>query len=1062
MKLPKTVLTPPILAISAILVFALQAESRTVALWPLNGTEGGKIDARCAINPANDLHVSSYAVLKTEAPDWTLPQNPDGGVHVFPPYNDGCSVACNQCTQWAGDHGSNYTSSPSLFDALCVTNEVTVEGWAKITEWPTDGYPGGELFEAYYGGNTLFFSARYDAKTSELYFDAYYRGNAKSGSPGGDYLFGKGKLNDLYGDTDWHHYAVVLSREKGTPYISVYVDGELIDKKSTSNVNTVDLSTENMLTLGGRNGLTGINARINKIQLDYWRISDTALDPSEFLYSAVKPATHYDYSKKTLAYWPLRKDGEGKLDVKDYAGSADLEGINGWEYGPSLRFGDSAFTGKQPPNPKSAAFDIDNADSILLSHYPQFLRLDHCAGGSGRFGGKVSFETYYKSARIERVVGYPKKPVGTLFTDMKQETTDRGFALQLVYPEAEGGECKWKLIWLDTNSTFGDESTYVACGEFTGGRFNEYDGVWRHVALTGDIAKDDATGTWTGTYELFVDGVSAGTVSSTRPAIDRGGDNGGYLYIGGNKTAALGQLYGQLDCLGAYEGTILLPKNMMCYTGVDAAAPANLKTWYSLDGDPAAPHRLYTVNVTKQGWFCIGSSTGNRSYDPVACADGPTVTNPDPLFDQTGAEGSATFSDGSAGAYALLVSRNERVLDFIADGTRAMTMEAFVKARSAVTSGFRLWFRTVGDNCTQMYSLRAGNQVYITEPTVGATGDNKCDADPDFPINEWVHVAFVRKGDSISYYKNGVLQKTFTNAGRAQKLLGPWYFFIGGRADANTWVGEMAEVRLTHGALDPSEFLCAAVPQTRNPPPAEADGTKAFWYLDNAEGAAVLDNATLAGGYAFAGSALGRTAAAPRPNRRADDSGLFDDTRRPNAGSVAPDESALTAVGLGSRLETTSAFTVEGWAKPAAALDAAEFLCGTWDGAKGWSVSLAPGTDGAASIVLTAANALNAYADATLADAIPAGLLAGWFHFAVTYDPSVGKGTWTFFADGQELGSLENTLQPAFGTYGAADFTLGGDSGFWAGFDLWRVSQGVRSVETMLWREAPGFLLMLR
>ena len=317
--------------------------------------------------------------------------------------------------------------------------------------------------------------------------------------------------------------------------------------------------------------------------------------------------------------------------------------------------------------------------------------------------------------------------------------------------------------------------------------------------------------------------------------------------------------------------------------------------------------------------------------------------------------------------------------------------------------------------------------------------------------------AFVRKVDSISYYKNGVLQKTFT--GTPQKLLGPWYFFIGGRADSNTWVGEMAEVRLTHGALEPSEFLCAA-PQTRNPPPAEADGTKAFWYLDNAEGVAVLDNATLAGGYAFAGAALGQAVAAPRPNRRGDDSGLFDDTKRPNAGSVAPD--ALTAVGLGSRLETTSSFTVEGWAKPAVALDAAEFLCGTWDGAKGWSVSLAPGTDGAASIVLTAANALNAYADATLADAIPAELLAGWFHFAVTYDPSAGKGRWTFFVDGQELGSLENSLRPAFGTYGAADFTLGSASGFWAGFDLWRVSKGVRTAETMLWREAPGFLLMLR
>ena len=1062
------------LSLLGIVIFAMagSVSAKTVALWPLNVNKDGSLDGRCAVHPANDLTYSTTATKERSGTAWSVPPNPDSGVHVFTPYDIGAVSAPSGGSPMA----KGTSATPALFNALCCTNDFTVEGWIRLDALPAVGsYI--SLFESRVGGNQIFWTIRQrkDSADNSFYtFECYWRGNSSEGSPGGD-----NTLCTIGGDASaylgqWHHVALTRFVEGAYTKLAMYVDGvRVADPVSVSKLSKLN-SESFEVYLGGRSNM-GTAAALN-----YWRVSDVALNPSEFLNAPGTGGQAYDLpvGKETVAYWPLRKQADGTIDYRDHAGTAHLS--TGFQedttkcYEMTLERGVSAFKG-QPPNsailiPTDTEQGLHvpngNQDSLGAFRYPTFGRI-YKLGSSPRadpHSASFTLEAYYRpSLREQTYASTTDESVATFWTSMDKGTTTNGWSLQIVR-DAEGlagGSSRWRLVFMDSASTAGDTSTYVAAGDFTGGTFREGDNIWRHIALAYD--KTGGAGGF-GEWRLYVDGAACGTVANVRAPAAK--TNGEYVYLAGNGGLP-GQVYGYFDCIAYSEGAAISPEKFLCETN-NPTANNKLKALLPLDADVLNDMMAYTRCVRGNTFFYF-QYTYNRSMHPVACDNGPVVTNPDPLFNQTGAVGGATFQSGSDGAKSMLMTRDGRVLELFSDGGKDMTIEGFFKRNAAIGSEWHICFAAYALNGTAdaalfMTSYRANNRMQISDSAIDKGGDSYFNSaeNPLSDMNDWTHLAWVRKSRSWTLYQNGNLVGTVSAGTR--KTLNAQALRIGGRME-HTWRGDMAEIRISRGALATNEFLCAA-PQVQNPPPpAEADGTQAFWYLDG-EGASVdLANATMASGaFSFAGTAQGGAPAGM--SRHADDSGLFDDSSRPNAGSVAVSASPLTASRLGDDLDVTKTFTVEGWFRRTAAtpVSGTEIVCGTWDGSAGWYLALVPGNDGKLHFAVRAQSLLTPYANGIFP--VGAGPADGWHHLALVHDTDTG--TWTLRVDDESLGEVACITPARFGSCGTHDFMLGSAT-FAGSFDIWRVSRVVRSPDSddgalfkVLYKRERGTLIIFK
>jgi len=1061
------------LSLWGIVMFAMagSVSAKTVALWPLNVNKDGSLDGRCAIHPANDLTYSTTATKERSGTAWSVPPNPDPGMHVFTPYDIGAVSAPSGNFPLA----KGTSATPALFNALSCTNDFTVEGWIRLDALPAVGsYI--SLFESRVGGNQIFWTIRLQRKDSAdnyVYtFECYWRGNSLEGAPGGDstlYTIG-GDASAYLGQ--WHHVALMRFVEGSYTKLAMYVDGvRLAAPVSVSKLSMLN-SESFEVYLGGRSNM-GTAAALN-----YWRVSDVALDPSEFLNASGTGGQAYNLpvGRETVAYWPLRKQADGTIDCRDYAGTADLSSgfcDNAvYFYDMTLERGISAFKG-QPPNsaisiPTSGTqgdhVPNGNQDSFGAFRYPTFGRIFKLNEGGRADPHSASFtlETYYRPAlREQTYASTTDESVATFWTSMDQGTTTNGWSLQVVRGAdgLAGGTSRWRLVFMDSASTAGDESTYVAAGDFSGGEFQEGDNVWRHIALAYD--KTGGAGGF-GEWRLYVDGIACGTVANVRAPAAK--TNGEYVYLAGNGGLP-GQVYGYFDCMAYSQGAAVSPEKFLCETNNPTANTA-LKALLPLDADALNDTMPYGCCVRGNTYFyLVAPGYHSRKYHPVACNDGPTVTNPDPLFSQTGAAGSATFQSGSDGDKALLSTRDGRVTGLLSDGANDMTLEGYFRRNAAIGSEWHIIFNFLAlDGKQFLTSYRANNRMQLWDATVNKATDNYFNdaSHPLSDMNSWTHLAWVRKKYVWSFYQDGTLVGSLTAGSR--RVYDMQVLRIGGRTE-HTWRGEMAEIRISRGALSTNEFLCAA-PQVQNPPPpAEADGTQAFWYLDG-EGASVdLANATMeSGAFSFAGTAQG--GAQTSMSRHADDSGLFDDSSRPNAGSVSVSASPLTASRLGDDLDVTKTFTVEGWFRRTAAtpVSGTEIVCGTWDGSAGWYLALVPGNDGKLHFAVRAQSLLTPYANGTFP--VGAGPADGWHHLALMHDADTG--TWTLRVDDGILGEVACITPARFGSCGTHDFMLGSTT-FAGSFDIWRVSRGVRSPDSddgalfkVLYKRERGTLLLFK
>ena len=165
-------------------------------------------------------------------------------------------------------------------------------------------------------------------------------------------------------------------------------------------------------------------------------------------------------------------------------------------------------------------------------------------------------------------------------------------------------------------------------------------------------------------------------------------------------------------------------------------------------------------------------------------------------------------------------------------------------------------------------------------------------------------------------------------------------------------------------------------------------------------------------------------------------------------------------------VDLDDSFTAEGWINWARSQGAvAEVVCGTYASGKGgWKLVL--DSTGATPTLRLRADGefpVSALADGVLmADALS--LEGTWHHLALRYDAAVGNGTWSLLVDGVAAGSVTNAWRPS-SIFDRAEFRLGafdGDTSFVGGYDMWRISRGIRTVDDILWVIPSGTTVIFR
>lgn len=234
--------------------------------------------------------------------------------------------------------------------------------------------------------------------------------------------------------------------------------------------------------------------------------------------------------------------------------------------------------------------------------------------------------------------------------------------------------------------------------------------------------------------------------------------------------------------------------------------------------------------------------------------------------------------------------------------------------------------------------------------------------------------------------------------------------------------------------------------------------TVALWKLDYEAGDSMLNTRCLLdpandlspSGTLWKGAAVDAWQGLP-PNPDAS-TNLLASPKNQNAVGLSPSSSYLTSTTVGSRVNITNSFTVEGWWNLSAnPVNTGWFyLVGAHTGGAGrWILSL---RNGGTNWVL--------FVDSLIIDKSfpvkndPAATNV-WRHIALTYDRNAGsvqQGVWNLFVDSQSYGAITNTSRPA--TLSTADsvFMLGGRSGNsgMEKLDYWRVTDAALATNAFL------------
>ena len=1053
--------------IVAIAAFACPAYAKTVALWPLElNPDTGAFDGRCAVNPDLSMSLGSDGTAGiAQGVGWNLPPNPDPAENtMFPPVNRTAVKGWRNTAGW-----TLRCTSAELQKHLWNTDEFTVEGWIKFDPNPASGWfiimQGGNGSDGGKGGWFLSWRGTEGARQFHLCVAKY------DNAGGCDMNIGPVLSQEMEASltNSWHHLALT---HKGTAW-KVYIDGgDPIAEATVAEPADHAAASFSGLYFGGRPNNNTTANRLNA-SFDYWRVSDKALDPSEFLCAGgegtLVPEPVDAATDTTVAYWRLDRKADGSLDTWDYVGTANLHG----GFMPTQTGGqiatnaasvlapdaECAFAGN-PPNPTASLGGVGNAGSLLARHHDSeyaVLKVPSLGAELEPATGSFTVEAYLKPRRRE------SPPLSQFVFNTCGSDNGNGWCLQLL-----GSGSDWGFVVMAK-----DEVGYIPYNEPVSGSLTDWDG-WKHVAL---VYESGAGAAGFGQWRCYIDGELSG--SYDYPRAWSGTTKSKTFYIGGRDNSP-NNFCGWIDCMRVSKAA-LAPSQFLCAANGTAASdvlaywPLNF-TNGSFDGrDVAGSYLLQSVHEVR--------------YSPVAAEGAPTVTNPDRSanFDGNAAaalSGSALFrGQNNERPGCSLETDDATIANLLGNGE--FTFECWFN-RHTVQSG-NSWesiFMTAGDvkrfgEWFQPYLRFAYNETtgFQIEDRMHGSEVVYFAGTGGQPLNTWRHLALTRAiVDGNSMYK---LYLDGVEEGATPALTKPYStksisLFIGGRPNdsANSWRGQFSSIRISRGVLPPSRFLCAE-PEVAEP--AVEPRTIVYWPFDNADGAA--DTAPAFGPEGFDlrkrtenGASGAADMAAPYvPLETAE-------FMRANAGSVILAENAyMRSIYLGDYLSSSDAFTVEGWLKWDGATRGGEVtVCGQYDstsdssgGRIGWKLII----DDTGDEPLFGIYARSGYMYTPMAK----GLFesrpvrpGSWQHVALAYDPKAGtRGIWKLYVNGREAGAVENTWYDATKPAANSYFKFGrmndvSATGFSGGLDMWRISTGTLGPDRLLFQRNTGFMFTVK
>ena len=1027
---------------------ASSLSARTVALWPLNWNgDAGNVNCRCALDVANNMSVDAnlgYTPGQGAELGWALPPNPNrprrwrfNPMHNSVTYSDGAASA------------KNFAYSGTFGRHVSVTNDFTIEGWCRFPALPASG----KLFFVVScdGNNTAGDSSRWfltlrnnNPANSGVTWQIYSNREAT-----GDAILATLSDSQVGALTNrWCHFALSHERRSGDAIWRIYQDGVMLGTKTCGRY-ADSLGSSITFSLGGRNK-TG---DVFHGSLAYCRVSDKVLAPAEFLNA--DGDTH-----ETVALWKLDRDSYGGISGAPSVGDAHLTGgfvnFHTWTltdaaYSGSLLYVDSdcAFTGN-PPNP-TVVLPNGNVGSLFARKYARTSRqIIHDVGSELSLTNDFTVEGWLKlecrdfayevetSRRFRHLCGTRINKIGWVFQFGRRSGTDAA----CITVQDETGV-------LLADAPLGDIS---AC-----------EGKWAHVALVySHAAGENATGVWS----CYVDGTLTGSATNSVAPRD-GGVDPAYrrLAFGSMAEAADNSLPGKLDCWRASKSA-LQPAQFMCTangaaaTDVLALWPMNAQNGVYIDGTDVAT-----------GAYTFEEPLGSQ-YMATACDGAPEVSGV-----STAANGSAAFSVDGNGSRSYLLCNDESTSAAMAN-TGNYTFETYLYRTAQPTGNdYEFILLTSKGGVGQLTGNNIGTlHVNLTYRSYGFqmfargvfSGDQKFvdgnGQDIMLPLNTWVHLALtyrIENGNGIfDLYLDGVKKGTLSNAVTASYT--PERLYLGGRyTSASSWRGKMSTVRISRGALDPSEFLCArsAAPESRAYWPL--DGVPALDLTGRVDGIEGMNDFTTWSD--VTGLAGGARVRVPRP----DTSTNFAGNASANAGAVQFAAGGYAqAKEAGTYVDLDDSFTVEGWINWARSQGAvAEVVCGTYASGKGgWKLVLdSTGATPTLRLRVDGEFPVSALANGVLmADA--SSLEGSWHHLALRYDAAADDGAWSLLVDGVAAGSVTNAWRPS-SIFDRAEFRLGafdGDASFAGGYDMWRISRGIRTVDDILWVIPSGTTVIFR
>ena len=227
---------------------ALNVNAKTLALWPIDH-DGTSFYGTNAVHAANGLSLVTGS--STAGLDWTLPSNPDASGMAFSPLNGGTAIASGTSARYTME------ATGSFGDRITNTKEWTAEGWINIS-----------------------------ATQTASWMIILQGGGGSGGGNGGWMLRWQGNEGARYFCLTVANDSIALTHklENGKSVWRLYIDGNneidgtaaVVEKTQSG---SYSLGSYQNLYFGGRpNGDNRLNA-----SFDYWRVSDKALEPTEFL-----------------------------------------------------------------------------------------------------------------------------------------------------------------------------------------------------------------------------------------------------------------------------------------------------------------------------------------------------------------------------------------------------------------------------------------------------------------------------------------------------------------------------------------------------------------------------------------------------------------------------------------------------------------------------------------------------------------------------------------------------------------------------------------------------------